>query len=170
MQHKHDFISFINVHSYQTCCAVSRLKCTDRLSGVQASLGWLTHTSAPPQSGAISDSQAGSQGAVTGLLGLPGTLSISSLILFCRGRSETTVWVYTLTVRKSRETPKVRAQDGHEEKGHFESLNPPFPLSRLFFQQDKLLTKCFCLPAHMDLRHPSVICSSLSRNDTMAAV
>lgn len=98
-----------------------------------------THFS-PPQSGAISDSEAGSQGAVTGLLGLPGTLSISSLIPSCRGRSETTVWVCTLTVRKSREAAKIRAQDEHNEKGHLQSLNPPFPLSGLFFQ-DKLLTE-----------------------------
>lgn len=84
-----------------------------------------THFS-PPQSSAISDSEAGSQGAVTGLLGLPGTLSISSLIPSCRGRSETTVWVCTLTVRKSREAAKIRAHDGHKEKSHFESLNPPF--------------------------------------------
>lgn len=89
----HKAITSISEYNYPTCCAVSWPKCKYRLSGVHRHyLGWPTHTHmhtplSPPQCGAISGSQAGSQGAVTGLLELPGTLSISSLIPSCLGRS-----------------------------------------------------------------------------------
>lgn len=59
-----------------------------------------THTLLPSKCAAISGSRAGSQGAVTGLLGLPETLSISSLIPSCLSWSGQLQGVYTATTRK----------------------------------------------------------------------
>lgn len=92
------------------------------------------HTLLTSQHAAISGSQAGSQGAVTGLLGLSGTLSISSLIPSCLGWFRLLCGFIQLLQERAVKHYRLRAQCNswgptlkEKQKNHLKSFKPSSP-------------------------------------------